>query len=71
MPLKAWKTMAATRPASPIPMIGVWYVPMTALYASGETRTSAVSSTCTSRKKKMSTPVTRCATHDHMPSRPR
>src|SRR5918993_3060310 len=32
---------------------------------------SAVSSTCTRRKKKMATPVMRCSTHDHMPSRPR
>ena len=46
-------------------------MPITALYASGETRMSAVSSTCTSRKKKIATPVIRCSTHDHMPSRPR
>ena len=26
---------------------------------------------CTSRKKKIATPVMRCSTHDHMPSRPR
>ena len=31
---------------------------------------SAVSSTCTSRKKKIATPVMRCSTHDHMPSSP-
>jgi hypothetical protein len=37
----------------------------------GERRISAVSSTCTSRKKKMATPVMRCSTHDHMPSLPR
>src|SRR5829696_5489004 len=32
---------------------------------------SAVSSTCTRRKKKIATPVMRCSTQDHMPSRPR
>jgi hypothetical protein len=52
-------------------MTGFLYASMTALYASGETRTSAVSSTWTKRKKKMRTPVTRWATHDHIPSRPR
>ena len=30
-----------------------------------------VSRTCTRRKKKIATPVMRCSTHDHMPSRPR
>ena len=70
-PLKAWKTMPATSASSPRPMIGFLYVAMTPLYASGETRISAVSSTCTSRKKKIATPVTRCSTHDHMPSWPR
>src|SRR5690554_3897968 len=44
---------------------------MTTLYASGLTRMSAVSSTCTSRKKKIATPVIRCNTQDHMPSAPR
>src|SRR5918993_5952115 len=44
---------------------------MTALYASGLTRTRAVSRMCTRRKKKIATPVMRCSTHDHIPSRPR
>src|SRR5690606_2308425 len=44
---------------------------MTVSYAFGETRTSAVSRTCTNRKKKVSTPVIRWATHDHMPRSPR
>src|SRR6186997_1527279 len=44
---------------------------MTSLYASGDTLTSAVSSTCAKRKKKISTPVTRWATHDHIPPLPR
>ena len=70
-PLYAWYAMAPTRATSPMPMIGFLYVPITALYASGETRISAVSSTCTRRKKKIATPVMRCSTHDHMPSFPR
>src|SRR6478752_4342803 len=44
---------------------------MTALYASGDTRMSAVSRMWTSRKKKIATPVMRCSTQDHMPSFPR
>ena len=57
MPLNAWKTIAATRPASPSPMIGVLVRPDDRVVGLGETRTSAVSRMCTSRKKKMSTPV--------------
>ena len=37
---------------------------------SGETRISAVSSTCTRRKKKIATPEIRCATHAHIPGSP-
>ncbi len=32
---------------------------------------TAVSSTCTNKKKKMVTPVMRCRTQDHMPGSPR
>lgn len=58
-PFIAWNTMSATSTTSPSAMIGFLYVPMTALYASGDTLISAVSSTCTNRKKKMATPVMR------------
>ena len=51
--------------------MGFLYVAITESYASGDTRTSAVSSTWAKRKKKVSAPVIRCATHDHIPSRPR
>src|SRR5690349_11625995 len=44
---------------------------MISSYAFGDTRTSAVSSTCANRKKKVATPVIRCATQDHMPGSPR
>src|SRR5690606_36708766 len=42
-PLSAWSPIAPTSAISPRPMIGVLYAPMTALYASGLTLTSAVS----------------------------
>ena len=58
-PLRAWNRMAATRPYSITFTMGVLYVATTSSYASGDTLTSEVSRTCTNRKKKMRTPVTR------------